>query len=111
MAKIEALFLLALLCTISGVNGGRDVKEKKLCAWVSALPGGCPDLVKCSETCKPCLKGRGDVIATCYSPSIWVTKWECRCTFVDGAPCPPPNAVSCPSNAFYPPTTNANSTI
>jgi len=62
---------------------------------LSRIGGGCPDKVKCMQTCRPCYVGIGQVHYYCRhgaSPMLYET---CVCEMVNGAPCQVPG---CPGN-------------
>ncbi|GMH09335.1 hypothetical protein Nepgr_011176 [Nepenthes gracilis] len=89
-----SLFLVAALLSVISVNVG---VAKAQCSYLSAAPGGCPDIKACIDTCRPCYVGTGRIIAQCFEPGGGFPLWRCLCFFKEGAPCPPPpGSPACP---------------
>ncbi|OMO85649.1 hypothetical protein COLO4_21519 [Corchorus olitorius] len=61
--------------------------------------GGCPDLNKCTETCRPCYRGVGKVTAFCKPAGGGIPVDQCICDFSEGAPCNPPAPPQCPGRS------------
>ncbi|KAJ4822092.1 hypothetical protein Tsubulata_041577 [Turnera subulata] len=98
MSKSVALPLIFLVF-ISGTNMVLKVNGDE-CGYLSKMGGGCPDINKCIQTCNPCYRGIGEIVAACASTTG--EPWqECRCYFNKGAPCPhgPPK---CPGFTYHP---------
>ncbi|XP_052191153.1 uncharacterized protein LOC127800534 [Diospyros lotus] len=91
MANFLATVLLLLAFNISV----KLVPKVEAC-YLDAINGGCPDKALCLETCRPCYRGIGSVIAHCVAPEGGSLFWRCRCDFKNGAPCPPVGPPPCP---------------
>ncbi|XP_056698886.1 uncharacterized protein [Spinacia oleracea] len=93
MAKFAVLFVLALLAITSGKGkGGDDGCD----TYLAQSPGGCPSIEKCLHVCSTCFTNHGNIVADCAAPSGAFNYWECRCYFVNGAPCPAAPGPACP---------------
>lgn len=64
--------------------------------------GGCPDVNKCVETCRPCYRGIGRITAFCRPAGGGIPFDECVCAFSRGAPCNPPGPPKCPGSPPLP---------
>ncbi|KAK4758429.1 hypothetical protein SAY87_019730 [Trapa incisa] len=56
---------------------------------VSVIGGGCPNLAACTETCRPCYIGNGQIRAFCQPAGGGIPYDQCICSFYEGAPCIP----------------------
>ncbi|XP_060181360.1 uncharacterized protein LOC132610970 [Lycium barbarum] len=94
--KIPTPIFLILLYLLSGMVGKVEVDG----CYVDAITGGCPNLMECVETCRPCYREIGKVYPTCIKPdpSSGILYWRCRCVMTDGAPCPPRAPPHCPKD-------------
>ncbi|XP_039016891.1 uncharacterized protein LOC120147639 isoform X1 [Hibiscus syriacus] len=96
-------FLLVLLVftsaqnMVSMVEGGCQLAVKG---------GGCPEVNRCVETCRPCYRGVGQITAFCRSAGGGIPFDECVCYFSHGAPCNLPAPPQCPAHP-----TNNNMTL
>uniref|UniRef100_A0A2C9UDJ3 Uncharacterized protein n=1 Tax=Manihot esculenta TaxID=3983 RepID=A0A2C9UDJ3_MANES len=102
LASVLPSVPLSLSCMHAG-------KTKGECQYVSTIGGGCPDKSQCLETCRPCFRGVGHVVAYCVGPDGPFPYWECRCAFHNNAPCPPLPPPRCP-RLWPPPAASSNHT-
>ncbi|KAL3507868.1 hypothetical protein ACH5RR_033250 [Cinchona calisaya] len=93
MAKCSTSFILVFVVAILGIFIDKEVDA----CYLDSIGGGCPDINKCMETCRPCYRGKGVVYYFCVAPGGGINYWRCRCTFEKGAPCPPVGPPTCPA--------------
>ncbi|WCJ23824.1 hypothetical protein M5689_005827 [Euphorbia peplus] len=106
MANYSIFFILFLVLSAS------DKGASNSCDYLSILGGGCPNVNECMDTCRPCYRGIGKVIADCAAPSRpFRPYWECRCYFTKGAPCPPHGPPKCPKKWPSSSSVNQNHTL
>ncbi|KAG4910401.1 hypothetical protein JHK82_056427 [Glycine max] len=101
-AKEQMAHLTSTTCLIFGLVIFTSVISKGNSCELSVIGGGCPDLKECTETCRPCYRGIGEVHAYCVPASGGIPYDQCVCRMMNGAPCNPAGPPICPRP--WPPT-------
>ena len=74
---------------------------------LATIGGGCPDILKCKETCLPCFQGVGEVSFYCRPANAAIPYDECVCSMSKGAPC---NVPGCPK-PWNPPSPSSEGNV
>ncbi|KAJ0093098.1 hypothetical protein Patl1_25313 [Pistacia atlantica] len=104
MAKFSASFYLLVAMLVFASVKSMLPKVEGACEKAT-IGGGCPDVSKCVELCRPCYRGVGIIAVFCRAAGGGIPYDQCICSFKRGAPCDPPAPPRCPA-LWSPPVEN-----